>query len=71
MHQYEAKKILRASGYSYLEATHLLYKIRVQRVAPRSGVKADPYLNAGQTLRELGIEPDELVFRRDSPGSPE
>ncbi len=71
MHEYEAKKILKANGYSYTDAVNLLYKIRVQRVAPRSGMRAYPYWKAEQTLRELGIEPDELVFRPGSPGSSE
>ena len=67
----EAWRKLKAIGIDLIEASQLLYRVRLERVAPSSRRKANSFQQAVQVFREAGIEPDEIVFRSGSYGSAE
>ena len=71
MKEAEAERRLRAAGHDWHEAFHLLYAVRLERVAPQSRRKANRYARIEQVLREAGVEPEDVEFIAGSYGSSE
>ena len=71
MEEAEAYDKLRTAGADWREAWNLLYRVRLERVAPQSRRKGNSYRQVEQALRDVGIEPEEIEFQAGTYGSRE
>ncbi len=66
MTDWEAESKLRVAGLGYMEASNLLYAVRLERVAAVSRKKTNKYVRIEEALRQAGVEPTQIEF---SPGT--